>query len=343
MTKNTTPLVSISCLTFNHGPFLRQCLDGFLMQKTSFPFEIIIHDDCSTDDTAMIIEEYTQRYPNIIFPIYQPENQYSKGFRGMTVKYNFPRCRGKYIALCEGDDYWTDPSKLQKQIDFLEVNPDFAGCSHLISVDNYKKEEYNYNTDDYKNSRVSDTPKDVLGIGEMASPYLPFHTSSYVFRQVVVPDLEFFNKRWDKANSGDSVLFVLSCKYGKIKLLNEKMSVYRIHDGGVTSKDFLGYHFGGILNRYVTWVLLSKEFSKAERKEYFRPVIQHYEQYLIKIAKKMKVFVLLKEIRLFLKAIFRIVKISSSIIRASRFVSAEMEKYQFFLIVIDKIFIVNFY
>ena len=109
------PLVSISCITYNHAPFIRQCLDGFLIQKTNFAFEIVIHDDASSDGSKEIIEEYVNRHPDIIFPMFQVENQYSKGMRGMTFRFNFPRCRGKYIALCDGDDYWTDETKLQKQ------------------------------------------------------------------------------------------------------------------------------------------------------------------------------------------------------------------------------------
>lgn len=108
------PLVSICCITYNHAPYIRQCLEGFLIQKTTFPFEILIHDDASTDGTADIIREYEARYPHLIKPIYQVENQYSKGTK-ISSTYNYPRAKGKYIALCEGDDYWTDPLKLQNK------------------------------------------------------------------------------------------------------------------------------------------------------------------------------------------------------------------------------------
>ena len=114
------PVVSICSITYNHAPYIRQCLDGFLMQKTNFPFEIIINDDCSTDGTTEIIKEYAEKYPDLIKPIFHEENQYKKGVRGMFVKYVFPKAQGKYLALCEGDDYWIDPLKLQKQVDILE-------------------------------------------------------------------------------------------------------------------------------------------------------------------------------------------------------------------------------
>ena len=122
------PLVSICCITYNHAPYIRQCLDGFLMQKTNFKYEIIIHDDCSTDGTTEIIREYASKYPEIFVPLYEDENQYSKGVRGITAKFVYPKARGKYIALCEGDDYWIDENKLQKQVDFLENNLDYGMC-----------------------------------------------------------------------------------------------------------------------------------------------------------------------------------------------------------------------
>ena len=128
------PLVSVSCMTYNHAAYLRQCLDPILAQQTSFPFEIVIHDDASTDGTIGIIEEYVAKYPGIIIPIYQKENQYSKGIRGLPSRYNYPRCRGKYIAVCEGDDYWTDPQQLQKQVDFLEAHEDYVMTYHDMDV-----------------------------------------------------------------------------------------------------------------------------------------------------------------------------------------------------------------
>ena len=119
------PLVSIVCESYNHEPFLRRCLDGFLMQQTDFPFEILVHDDASTDDSAGVIREYAERRPDLFRPIYQTENQYSKGIQ-IWAAIQFPRARGKYIALCEGDDYWTDPLKLQKEVDYLEAHPECA-------------------------------------------------------------------------------------------------------------------------------------------------------------------------------------------------------------------------
>lgn len=122
---NNKLLVSICCLTYNHELFIRQCIEGFMIQKTNFKFEVLIHDDASLDNTANIIKEYEHKYPDIIKPIYQTENQYSKGV-SLSSRYNWSRSKGKYIAMCEGDDYWIDPLKLQKQVDFLEKNKDYA-------------------------------------------------------------------------------------------------------------------------------------------------------------------------------------------------------------------------
>lgn len=118
------PLVSICCLTYNHVEYIRDAIESFLMQKTTFPIEILIYDDASTDGTAEIIREYEKKYPNLIFPIYQQENQWSKGNSPGII--NRQRAKGKYLAYCEGDDYWTDSFKLQKQVDFLEAHPDYG-------------------------------------------------------------------------------------------------------------------------------------------------------------------------------------------------------------------------
>ena len=126
MTEDTRPLmVTIRCLTYNHEPYIRQCLEGFVIQKTNFRYEAIVHDDASTDGTAAIIKEYAEKYPDIIKPIYETVNQYSK-HDGSLRKILDKHTHGKYVALCEGDDYWTDPYKLQMQVDYLERNTEYG-------------------------------------------------------------------------------------------------------------------------------------------------------------------------------------------------------------------------
>ncbi len=127
-------MVSIDCITYNHDKYLAKAIDSFLMQKTDFPFEILIHDDASSDGTQDIIRRYQEKYPDMIKPYIQEVNQYSQGVRRMGYTYNVKRAKGKYIAICEGDDYWTDPDKLQKQVDYMEAHDKCGFCFHGARV-----------------------------------------------------------------------------------------------------------------------------------------------------------------------------------------------------------------
>lgn len=120
-------MVSICCLAYNQEAYIAQTLQSFIDQITDFPFEVLVHDDASTDKTADIIRQFEAKYPDIIKPIYQTENQHSKNVR-ISFTYQYPRATGKYIAMCEGDDYWIDPHKLQKQVDYMEAHPDCHLC-----------------------------------------------------------------------------------------------------------------------------------------------------------------------------------------------------------------------
>lgn len=127
---NNNILVSIICNTYNHEDYIADALDSFLMQRTNFVFEVLVHDDASTDKTAEIIKEYENRYPNLIKPIYRKENLYSRNLPNGQIE----RAKGKYIAFCEGDDYWIDSDKLQKQVDILEQYPECDVCAHAAYV-----------------------------------------------------------------------------------------------------------------------------------------------------------------------------------------------------------------
>src|SRR5690554_6550272 len=147
------PVVSICCITYNHEPYIEDALKGFLIQETDFPFEILIHDDASTDRTADIIREYEAKYPRLIKPIYQVENQYSQGVK-ISAKFNFPRSQGKYIALCEGDDYWIDKDKLQKQYDFLKLNQEYSLCFHSAKIIN-EQDNFHFRGESIENREYS--------------------------------------------------------------------------------------------------------------------------------------------------------------------------------------------
>lgn len=219
---STTPLVSIRCLVYNHEPYLRQCLEGFVMQKTNFPFEAIVHDDASTDGSAAIIREYAEKYPDIIKPIYETENQYSKR-DGSLRRIMDERMRGKYVATCEGDDYWIDPLKLQKQIDFMEANPEYSMCFHnavKFYVDINKLEMFCPLSSDCDLSE-----HDVVH-----NWYIP--TASILTRA----DIRKERPKWVKnIYSGDYTLSLLAAMAGKIRYIHGLMSVYRINYNGTSA------------------------------------------------------------------------------------------------------------
>lgn len=222
--KESFPMVSICCITYNHAPFIRQCLDGFLMQKTSFPIEILIHDDCSTDGTTEIVREYASKYPDLIFPLYETENQYSKPNRQPIDFYNYRRARGKYIAYCEGDDYWTDPYKLQKQVDFMEANPEYSICFHGIEINDLRNgKRY---TPDYKLNEGQDC--DI--------PSIPFATS-YIQPLTILFRMSMFSFEWSKQYHGyrDTHETYHLLRVGKGRFLNFIGGIYNQHNGGISS------------------------------------------------------------------------------------------------------------
>jgi glycosyltransferase involved in cell wall biosynthesis len=221
MNKNNKLLVSILSLTYNHEKYIGQALDSFLMQKCDFDYEIIIGEDCSTDNTREIILDYQKKKPNSIIKIITSEKNVGATRNGIRA-YN--AAKGKYIALCEGDDYWTDPYKLQKQVDFLEANSDFAMCAHSIVV-------WNSNTgkkvvSDYGDKVI--THKD-LALGAYIS------TLSVVFRNVLTDIPEWFFSVF----AGDYSLFLLVTKYGKVKFLPDVMGVYRIHENNIWANNHI--------------------------------------------------------------------------------------------------------
>ena len=222
------PLVSIRCLVYNHEPYLRQCLDGFVMQKTNFPFEAIVHDDASTDGSAAIIREYAEKYPDIIKPIYETENQYSKRDGTLTRAMDAAmHPASKYVALCEGDDYWTDPEKLQIQVDFLERHPDYSMCFHRANtVIHESGEEMHGKPGDIFRSIENRDYESTELFSVWTVP-----TASMVYRK----ECQYYPlKRRYRFLFGD-IVRVLSCaEMGKVRGMDRMMSVYRVQDKGIT-------------------------------------------------------------------------------------------------------------
>ena len=212
------PLLSIASIAYNHEEFIVQAIDSWLMQKTKFDFEIVIGEDCSTDNTLQIIKEYQRKQPDLIKIITSGKNE------GMHA--NFTRtlkaCKGTYIALCEGDDYWTDSTKLQKQVDFLESNNDYSGIAHGVDIlyeDVYDKE-------------IPFIDRDIDTLEDAFNYFYP--TCSLVFRKCVIRD-EIINLVSNlEYLGGDKVTLLVLFKNGRLKYCKYKMAVYRKHKGGIS-------------------------------------------------------------------------------------------------------------
>lgn len=209
-------LVSIRCFVYNHEPYLRQCLDGFVMQKTNFRFEAIVHDDASTDGSAAIIREYAEKYPDIIKPIYETENQYSKHDGSLSRIVN-SACKGKYIALCEGDDYWIDPLKLQKQVDFLENNLDYG----MVYT---RCKRYDQNRDKIICVWGGDkeTFEDLCKCNVIPTLTVMFRKSLH---EQYLSDINPTTRGW---KMGDYPLWLYLSKKSKVKFFNDVTGVYRV-------------------------------------------------------------------------------------------------------------------
>ena len=222
------PAVTVYCLAYNHEKYIRKTLDGFVMQKTDFPFEVIVHDDASTDGTAQIIREYADRYPKLFHPILQKENQYS-GQGHIFRRFIHPLIRGKYIAACEGDDYWTDPYKLQKQYDILETHPECVLCAHSVATCDEKG-----TMQQLQLPRPACRPSGsgVLDKNDFAQMLwirakCPFQLSSYFYRRVA-RDTE---TPWSDTLLDHELLW-LCLTLGEVYYLAETMSVYRVGADG---------------------------------------------------------------------------------------------------------------
>ncbi len=213
-------LVAIKCTAYNHGPYIRECLEGFVQQKTDFHFVAIVHDDASTDNTAEIIREYAEKYPEIIKPIYQTENQYSKHNgslrRIMNEAVYATEC--KYTAICEGDDFWTDPLKLQKQVDFLEANPGYSMCcSNIIRMEHSTGKKWGKI---YKNR--------IITLNEIMYQRNRIPTLTSLMRTELMKEYTDLCNGFPKWPVGDTPMWLWMASKGNIYKLPDVTAVYRI-------------------------------------------------------------------------------------------------------------------
>lgn len=211
---NETVVVSVVCNAFNHGKYIAQTLEGFVMQKTNFAFEVLVHDDASTDNTADLIRQYAEQYPDIIKPYYQTENQYSKRVP-ITRKFQYSRAVGKYIALCEGDDYWIDPYKLQKQVDAMEAHPEVDICSHRAQA--------------VLDGKIDEIFPKAQGSDILTADQVINGGGSFVATNSLMMRRDFIDSHYDytKLYNLDYIIQVSGSLRGGMLFLNDVMSAYR--------------------------------------------------------------------------------------------------------------------
>lgn len=289
-------LVAIHCLVYNHEPYLRDCFEGFVMQKTNFRFVAIVHDDVSTDKSAAIIREYTEKYPNIFRPIYETENQWHKkdGSLERIMNEAIDATGAKYVAMCEGDDYWIDPMKLQKQVDFLEAHPDYSMCCHGADVLN-------------QTSRNIDCACEHMTTREYfpddAFPTWQIPTASIIYRREIVD--QYTIVRQGDFFAGDVVLILKCMHVGRVWGFADHMSVYRMNQGGFTShqttlEENLGRckHYEALMenfpkldtdycHRYIA-MLYYTDFRKTKRISSFLTALKHKPSYVLRKILRLK-------------------------------------------------------
>ena len=215
-------MVSICSTTYNHAQYIKQCLDGFLMQQVNFKYEILIHDDASTDGTDNIIREYAKKYPDIIKPLYEEENQYrTNNPKGMAY-WNFSRAKGKYIAICEGDDYWIDPVKLQKQVDLLESRPELALCFHRAKIISTFTHINTLQCEHIADREYSAT--ELFTVWTVPTASILFRADC--LKRQLIDKHKFLN--------GDIATILTASLSGKLWGMSDVMSAYRMHWGGVS-------------------------------------------------------------------------------------------------------------
>jgi glycosyltransferase involved in cell wall biosynthesis len=265
----STPLLSVLTVTYNHGNYIRQCLEGIVMQKTTFPIEVIVGEDCSTDNTRNIVQEFEQRYPGIIKPVYQEKNV---GAGRNLFEFCYPKLQGKYIAICEGDDYWTDPYKLQKQVDFLERNSNYVLCFHSRNIINHH-DELVYEQPP-KDAITLFRPKDIFHI------HIP--TLTVVFRNC--PELDIQQILAQKL-FGEYYFFWMLSRFGGAADLGFVGANYRQHNGGMYSGLNKSEQYFMII-RHFKMVRHSNLYSREQKREIKKEMQHRKKRFLKTLLKK---------------------------------------------------------
>lgn len=224
----SSPLVSIFMMTYNHENFINAALEGVLMQKVNFNYQIVLGEDCSTDKTREIVLRYANQYPGMFKLVLHEQNVGALANQITVLK----ECTGKYIAMCEGDDYWTDPYKLQKQVDFLEANEDFAICHHNVYILFEQKKKLSKK---FVPQKEITTLEDLAESNHISTPTCMFRNRGYLLPE-----------GYD-STVGDYLLHMLNARHGKIKYFREKMAVYRITNSGIWTGQSLVSNYKNVI------------------------------------------------------------------------------------------------
>ncbi len=268
--------VTAYCLAYNHEKYIRQALEGFVSQKTDFGFKVIVHDDASTDGTRAIIEEYAEKYPEIIFPIYQTENQYSKGVK-IFLDIIAPKVDTEYLMVCEGDDYWTDENKVQMQYDFMQSHPECSLCVHNTEiVDNNSKpigKKINPSNEDYDVST-----EDIIAMGGGGL----FHTTSCIYR---VADRVNMPKEYLIKGVGDYPLALYLSSIGKVHYIGKTMSAYRTSVSGSWTDKLMKdkKRYVKHMNNMVEYLKKINEFTDGKNQDAFKKAIAKYRIFAMNV------------------------------------------------------------
>lgn len=263
------PKVAIHSLAYNHGPYIKEALEGFINQKTDFPFVAIVHDDVSKDNTVAILCEYAEKYPDIIIPIFETENQYSKpnGSLENIMNSAMSATGAKYIAMCECDDYWTEPLKLQKQVDFLESHPEYSVCFHNAIIEDCHNRTY-YKFNNFSND-VDLSFYDIVNKWQIP-------TASILLKSEYL-----FNMPSDLANiySGDYKLLIWLRICGKVHYINIIGSIYRLNSSPTSASVLYRNKNISLINQKIK---LLKSFIPHLKNQSFNYIIKDRLNYLNK-------------------------------------------------------------
>ncbi len=266
-------MVTIECSTYNHVKYIRDMLDGILMQKTNFRFNVFIFDDFSTDGTSSIIKDYVDKYPDIFYLFIPPYNTFSRGeWRKWFKKLKLEKFHGKYGCWCEGDDYWTDPYKLQIQFDFMESHPDVsltAHASNWLNFEDETSEEYHpYNGDRYL------TPEEII------MPPIGILSSATVMAK---KEVFFYDDRFPTADTADYRFQLHALTKGKVYYFDRVMSVYRYRTEGSWTRQTEKDH-EKFLSHTFSIISMLQKFNDYTEKKYAQPIMKRSNWWLCRCA-----------------------------------------------------------